>query len=168
MTTPCDKAQGKPSETEDFVEKAEGSGGGLDHDRRGVKRRFHMIVGAARTSGTGCSGTGAKRLVHDFPNGAGATAALRAASQTAIYLARRARRLLRRAHGAAHIVIGKDVAGTNDHVIKRCSRVGTAYRYSRPRRHAKQKHRFSSNSKLRRHRMQIWNRSKEVPVNPMF
>ena len=57
---------------------------------------------AARTAGLPA---GAERFVHDLLDGAGAAAALRAAAQTSIDLARRARRL-RAGAGGAHVVVG--------------------------------------------------------------
>jgi hypothetical protein len=43
---------------------------------------------------------------------------LGAAAQTSVDLSRRARRHLRHAHGSTHVVVGEDVAGTNDHGTK--------------------------------------------------
>jgi len=59
-------------------------------------------------------GRGVERLVHDLADGARATAALGAAAETSIDLPGRARTRLRR-DGGADIVVGQDVAGTDDH-----------------------------------------------------
>ena len=71
-----------------------------------------MAMGTSRAAG---SGTRAKRLIHDLLDGASAPAALCAATQTSIDLSRCARRQLGDGHGAAHVVVAQDVAGTNDH-----------------------------------------------------
>jgi hypothetical protein len=69
-----------------------------------------MAVWTTRAAGFGA---GAKGFVHNLADGAGATAALGAASETAVNLPRRARLIF--GHGIAHVVVGKDVAGANDH-----------------------------------------------------
>src|SRR3954470_6167803 len=103
-----------------------------------------MAVRTARATG---SRTRAKRLVHDLLDGASAPAALRAAAQTPVNLSGRTRRQLGDAHGAAHVVVAQDIAGTNDHG-EEGSLDGIAIGYSRPMRDAKEKSAFSSNSKL--------------------
>ena len=70
-----------------------------------------------RTSGTAIARTGAKRLIHDLADGGRATAALRAAAETAINLARRAGGHLAGMTRFTHIVVGQDVTGTNNHSI---------------------------------------------------
>jgi hypothetical protein len=67
------------------------------------------MVGAAAAR----TGRGAQRLVHDAPDGAHAAAALGAAAEAAIDLAGPARR--GGGDRAADIVVGEDVAGTDDH-----------------------------------------------------
>jgi hypothetical protein len=76
--------------------------------------RFHggLAVRTPRTAGF-CAG--AERFIHDFLDGAGAPAALSAATEASVDLPGRARRHLRNAHGGADVVVGEDVAGTNDH-----------------------------------------------------
>ena len=54
-----------------------------------------------------------QRLVHDAPDGAGATAAFRAAAETAIDFAGRAHRPFGR--NGPHLMIRDDVARTHDH-----------------------------------------------------
>jgi len=71
-----------------------------------------MTMRASRAAGPR---TRAQRLIHDLLDGASAPAALCTATETSIDLPRRARRHLRNAHGAAHVVVAQDVAGTNDH-----------------------------------------------------
>lgn len=71
-----------------------------------------MAMGTSRAAG---SGTRAKRLIHDLLDGASAPAALCTATQASIDLSRCARRQWGDAHGAAHVVVAQDVAGTNDH-----------------------------------------------------
>jgi hypothetical protein len=79
-----------------------------------VEVRFcaHLAVWASRAAGLGA---GAERLVHDFLNRAGAAAALGAATETAIDLPRCAGRHRRLAYCITDVVVGKNVAGTNDH-----------------------------------------------------
>jgi hypothetical protein len=103
-----------------------------------------MAVGASRAAG---SRTWAKRLIHDLLDGASAPAALCAATQTSIDLSRCARRQLGDTHGAAHVVVAQDVAGTNDHgreglaggIDDWICKTGSG---------CKRKNAFSSNSKL--------------------
>ena len=59
------------------------------------------------------AGRRAQRLIHDAPDGAHATAALGAAAEAAIDLARPARR--GGGDRATDIVVGEDVAGADDH-----------------------------------------------------
>src|SRR5262245_13819327 len=85
-------------------------------------RKFHPAAGrhrggksersAAQAAAAGwCAG---KRFVHDSLNGASTPPALRAAAKTTIDLAGGARRIRVRDR-AAHIMVGQDVAGTDDH-----------------------------------------------------
>src|SRR5580704_1098898 len=62
-----------------------------------------------------CRFGGGERFVHDPPDGSRATPALGAAAETAINLARRPRRDLVVRQGRAYIVVGKAVAGTDNH-----------------------------------------------------
>lgn len=85
-----------------------------DHDvLMGMCRRG--VLFGMRASGAARFGAGAESLVHDLLDGSRATSALGAATQASIDLVRRARHLLGSAHGVAHVVVGKHVAGTNDH-----------------------------------------------------
>ena len=66
--------------------------------------------------GAGATGRAAgahQRLVHDLADRARATATLSAAAETAIDLARGARRS--RLHGAPHLMVAQYIAGTDDH-----------------------------------------------------
>lgn len=89
-----------------------GSGSLKNHgiELRLVVRVMLLAVRAARAAGLGA---GTKRLVHDLPDGARAAATLGAAAKAAVNLPRRARKVF--GHGISHVVVGKDVAGTNDH-----------------------------------------------------
>ncbi len=71
-----------------------------------------LTVGA---SGAASLGAGTQRFVHDLLDGPRATSALGATAQTSIDLPRRAREVLRLGHGVTHVVVGQDVAGTNNH-----------------------------------------------------
>ena len=57
----------------------------------------------------------AERFVHDPTDGPGAPAALGATAQARIDLTGGARRLFALRQACAHIMIGKDVAGTDNH-----------------------------------------------------
>jgi hypothetical protein len=79
-----------------------------------------MIVVGAAAAGAGRSaarfgGGGAERFIHDASDGAHAASALGAAAQAAIDLAGPARR--RGGDGSADILVGQDVAGTDNHEI---------------------------------------------------
>ena len=76
-------------------------------------RRLGINSGLLRGAAVAGRGSGIQRLIHDPADGAGTTAALGAATQTAINLTGRARRL--RLDGGANIVIAQDVARTDDH-----------------------------------------------------
>jgi hypothetical protein len=101
-----------------------------------------------RTSRTARLGARTQRLVHDLFDGAGAPTALGAATKTSINLPRRARRRLCDSHGFAYVVVGEDVAGTNDHGTDEGSLDRSIIGYLRPARDAKEKTVISSNSKL--------------------
>jgi len=70
---------------------------------------------AVRATGLAGQGAGAQRFVDDALDGAGATAAFSVATKAAIDLLGVARKVVRRIHGVADVVIAKDVAGTDDH-----------------------------------------------------
>ena len=112
-----------------------------------VRFRIDLAVRASRAAGLGA---GAQRFIHDLLDGAGASTALGAAAQTAVDLPWRAWRHLRHAHGVAHVVVGEDVAGTNDHGDGDALATGSVLEYVRREPDAKEKIVFSSNSKLRR------------------
>src|ERR1044071_922009 len=69
---------------------------------------------ARAATARGCSRI--ERFVHDLANGAGTTAALRAAAKATVDLPGRAGPRLRLA-GGANIVVGQHVAGADDHVM---------------------------------------------------
>ena len=77
-----------------------------------MRLRVHMTVRASGAAGLGAC---AERLVDDGLDGAGASAAFSAATEAAIDLLGITRQILRRADGAADILITKDVAGTDNH-----------------------------------------------------
>jgi hypothetical protein len=74
--------------------------------------RSGPVVRAPAAAG---SCTGPQRFVDDGLDRARAPAALRAATEAAIKLLGVTREIIRRADGASNIVVGKDVAGTNNH-----------------------------------------------------
>lgn len=126
-----------------------GSGGGFDGQELFllVIVRSFCVVGV-RAAGTTGLQTGAESFVHDLLDRPRTTAALGTAAQTAIHLSGRARKILA-GHRASHVVIGDDVAGTNDHgemLGKPCENV--PYRYVTAPRDAKPKRPISSYSKL--------------------
>ncbi|CAN5207231.1 hypothetical protein BH10PSE11_BH10PSE11_15680 [soil metagenome] len=71
-----------------------------------------LTVGASRAAGLGA---GAEGFVHDLLDSTRATAAFGAAAQTAIDLPSRAGKVPGLGHDVTHIVVGQDVAGTNNH-----------------------------------------------------
>jgi hypothetical protein len=71
-----------------------------------------LAVGASRAASLGA---GTQRFVHDLLDGPGATATLGATAQASIDLPRRAREILGLGHNVTHVVVGQDVAGTNNH-----------------------------------------------------
>lgn len=86
--------------------------GEKDHRLLVFVRRFMLTVGA---SGAASLGAGTQRFVHDFLDGPGATSTLGATAQAPIDLRSRARKALGLAHDVTHVVVGQDVAGTNNH-----------------------------------------------------
>ena len=96
-------------------------GGDNDFGRAGVI--VHMsfggfsMGGGMRAPGAARLGAGAQRLIHDLLDGPCTTAALSAATETAIDLPGGPGRT-RAGHRLADVVVGKDVAGTDDHQMK--------------------------------------------------
>jgi hypothetical protein len=117
------------------------------------QREFSVDVGfrsrlAVRASGTAGLGAGAERLVNDGLDGARAAAAFRAATEAAIDLLGIAGKVFGGAHGAADVVVGDQVAGTDNHENSGASSVMRSHRYLTQARDAKGKTGFSSDSKL--------------------
>jgi hypothetical protein len=135
---------------------------GSGQRKLGVDLRFRIDL-AVRASRAAGLGAGAQRFVHDLLDGAGAPAALGAATQTSIDLPRRAWRHLSRTHGVAHVVVGEDVTGTDNHGIRDTRRVRSLNKV-RPEPDAKEKNVFSSDSKLSINGITNWNESKEMPA----
>jgi hypothetical protein len=81
-----------------------------------------LTVRAARTAGFG---TRAKRFGHDLPDGASTATALGTAAKAAIDLPGRARQITGVSHSVADVVVGKDVAGTDDHGLRSAGPVRT-------------------------------------------
>jgi hypothetical protein len=71
-----------------------------------------LAMRAARTAGLGAS---SQSLVDDGLEGARASAAFGATTETAIDLLGATRETIRSADGVADIVVAEDVAGTNNH-----------------------------------------------------
>ncbi len=70
---------------------------------------------AMRAAGAAGLGAGAERLIDDRLDGARAAAALGAATETAVDLLGIAGKVFRAIDRAADIVVGQDIARTNDH-----------------------------------------------------
>ncbi len=70
---------------------------------------------AVRTTRAAGFGAGPERFVHDLLDRPGTTAALGAATEASVDLSGRARRHLRHTYCITHVVVGKNVAGTDDH-----------------------------------------------------
>jgi hypothetical protein len=103
---------------------------------------------AMRTPGTAGLGAGPQSIVDDGLEGARASPALGATTETAINLLGATRKVIRSTDGVADIVVGEDVAGTNNHKNGGPGCDTEPIRYSRASRDAKGKTVFSSNSKL--------------------
>jgi hypothetical protein len=103
-----------------------------------------LTVRAAGTAGLRASTEG---LVNDGLDGACTPAAFSAAAEATVDLLGIARQIFRSAHGTADIVVGQEVAGTNNHENAQVL-VMRHHRYSRPWQVAKGKTVFSSDSKL--------------------
>ena len=84
----------------------------------GVRMSMHLVraVRAARLASL-CAG--AERLFDDGLHGACTATAFDAATKAAVNLPGIARKILRRADGAADILVAEDVAGTNNHETER-------------------------------------------------
>ena len=80
----------------------------------GVDVRFRRGL-AMWASGTAGLGASAQSFLNDALDGAGAPATFGAAAEAAVKLLGVARKILRGVNGAADIVVGEDVAGTNNH-----------------------------------------------------
>jgi hypothetical protein len=107
--------------------------------------RGRLAVLASRAAGLGAS---TERLVNNGLDGARASATFGAATEAAIDLLGIARELLSGTDGVADIVVAEDVAGTNNHENAQALRWCFAMDIVRPRRDAKGKTVFSSDSKL--------------------
>jgi len=88
--------------------------------RFGELSLLNGISGFQGSSGMGAPGAagfgaGPESFIHDFADGARATAALCAAPEAAIDLSRRPGRLLCIGDDAAHVVVAQHIAGTDDH-----------------------------------------------------
>ena len=81
-----------------------------------MRLRADLAMRASRAAGFGA---GAERFVHDLFDRPGAAAALGAATQTSVDLPGGAWRHLRSADRITHVVIGKNVAGTDNHETAR-------------------------------------------------
>jgi hypothetical protein len=103
------------------------------------KLSARSILFAVGASGTAGLGTGAQRFVHDLLDGPGAPPALGAATETPIDLRRRARKTGRLRHDVTNIVVGQDVAGTNNHGNAWRTRVDVAQQVGEPGRGCKRK-----------------------------
>jgi hypothetical protein len=79
--------------------------------------RFRYLT--VRTTGTARLGAGAERLVNDGLDGARASSALGAATETAVDLLGTAGKVFGRRDGTADVVVAQDVTGTNNHEIGR-------------------------------------------------
>jgi hypothetical protein len=70
---------------------------------------------AVRTTRAAGPGAGAERLIDDRLHGTRASPAFNAAAQAIINLLGIPRQVRSRAHGVANIMVGQNVAGTNNH-----------------------------------------------------
>ena len=70
---------------------------------------------AVRATGAAGLGAGAKGLIDDGLDGAGAAAAFGVAAKAAIDLLCATRKVRGSSHGIADIMVAQDVAGTDDH-----------------------------------------------------
>jgi hypothetical protein len=103
---------------------------------------------AVRASGAAGLGASTQGFIDDGLDGARTPAAFGATAEAAIDLLGITRQILGGCDGTADIVIGKDVAGTNNHESGRPIGDADPIRYLRPRPDAKGKTTLSSDSKL--------------------
>jgi hypothetical protein len=101
-----------------------------------VGMRIGPAVRASRTAGLGAS---AQRFIDDGLDGARAAATFGAAPKAAIELLGIAGKIVSNAHCIADVVVGQDVAGTNDHENGELFSDAHLLRYLRLRRDAKGK-----------------------------
>jgi hypothetical protein len=83
------------------------------------------VGGAVRAPRAARLGTRAQSFVHDLLDGPGAAATLCTATKASINLPRRTWRTRSR-NGITDIMVGEDVAGTDNHEMKARSQVGTS------------------------------------------
>lgn len=102
------------------------------------------VTVAVRTAGAAGLGAGAQCFVDDGLDGARATAALGAASETAVNLLGVAGKVLRTLDGTADILVAKHVAGTDDHRGGRSSGDAMLFDIEWARRMQKEKRRFEA------------------------
>jgi hypothetical protein len=113
-----------------------------------------------RTSGAARLGAGPERLVDDGLDGARAAAAFGTAAKAAIDLLGTSGKVFCWRDGTADIMVAEDVTGTDNHETGGPFGETEPIRYLRPRRDAKGKTVFSSDSKLTRY--SDWNESKKL------
>ena len=123
----------------------------------GVLVRFGPGMRTTRTAGLGAS---PERLVDDGLDGARAAAAFGAAAEAAIDLLGISGKVFCRLDRTADIMVAEDVARTDNHETGGPFGETEPIRYLRPRRDAKGKTVFSSDSKVIRH--PHWNESKKA------
>jgi hypothetical protein len=99
------------------------------------------MSGAMRAACAARLGASAQSFVHDLLDGPGTAATLCTATKASIDLPRRTRRM-RSGNGIADIVVGEDVAGTDNHEMKARSQVRTSLGYAGAPANAKGKHAF--------------------------
>jgi len=80
-----------------------------------VVRMSMRLAPAVPTSGLAGFRAVTQRRFNDALHGACTATAFNAATEAAVDLPRIARKILRRIHGTADIVVAKDIAGTNNH-----------------------------------------------------
>jgi hypothetical protein len=101
-----------------------------------------------RAPGAARLGASAQGLIDDGLDGTRATAAFGAAAEATVDLLGIPGKVFRATDRAADIVVGQDVAGTNNHENNGLFDDATSLRYWRPSRDAKGKSPISSDSKL--------------------
>jgi hypothetical protein len=116
--------------------------------------------GGVRAARAARFGACAESFVHDLLDGADAAAALGAAAEASVHLTGRARRL-RSADGISHVVVGEDVAGTNDHGMKAARWRDTISIWKTARR-CKRKTPILKGFQTGQVELQDWNQSKET------